>query len=185
MSADASGQAPDARAGEPAGPRGQAGEPSEEELRAAYEAELSRITSTDMIAQAVVSLLNIAARRLGPPAESQAPEGSGAGPGAQGADSARDLDQVRDAIDAVRALLDILERSIPAPELRSLREALSQLQLAYAREVQASGATPGAAGTGPGGEAPADGEGQPAAEGDSSSGVGPAESSGRLWVPGR
>ena len=40
-------------------------EPSEEELRAAYEAELSRITTTDVIAQAVVSLLNLGARRLG------------------------------------------------------------------------------------------------------------------------
>ena len=41
--------------------------PSEEELRAAYEAELARISATDMIAQATVSLLNIGARRMGPP----------------------------------------------------------------------------------------------------------------------
>jgi hypothetical protein len=208
MSADASGQEPDTaaggQAGEPADAGGQGGErghggpagepggtpgqesrpPSEEELRAAYEAELSRITSTDMIAQSVVSLLNIAARRLGPPAEAQAPEAAGAGPGAQGADSGRDLDQVRDAIDAVRALLDILERSIPAQELRSLRDALSQLQMAYAREIQASGESQGTAG-GPGGQAPAAGEGQPPAEGESSPGAGPAVSSGRLWVPGR
>src|SRR5439155_565236 len=53
------------------------GRPSDEELRAAYEAELSRITSVDMIAQAVVSLLSIGARRLGP----VGPEaGEGAGP---------------------------------------------------------------------------------------------------------
>ena len=49
-----------------AGPRQDAGQPSEEELRAAYEAELSRITTTDMMAQAAVSLLNLGARRLAP-----------------------------------------------------------------------------------------------------------------------
>jgi hypothetical protein len=170
--------------GEPGGAPG-SGQPSEEELRAAYEAELSRITSTDMIAQAVVSLLNIGARRLGPATDPQAPEGASAAPGAAG--SGRDLDQVRDAIDAVRALLEILERSIPAQELRSLREALSQLQMAYAREVQAAGppagTAPGDAGAGDQGPAGA-GEDAPAA-GEGSPGEGPAVSSGRLWVPGR
>jgi len=168
-----------ARAADPGAASGSA-QPSEEELRAAYEAELNRITSTDMIAQAVVSLLNIGARRLGGVAEPGAPEGAAAGSG-------RDLDQVRDAIDAVRALLDILERSIPGQELRSLRDALSQLQMAYAREVQASGQPGGAApgGAGPGDQGPAGGgEGAPA-QGESSPGEGPAVSSGRLWVPGR
>ncbi len=46
---------------------------------------------------------------------------------------------MRDAIDGVRALLAILERSIPQ-ELRPLRDALSQLQMAYAREVRRRGA---------------------------------------------
>ena len=64
--------------------------------RAAYEAELSRITSADMILQAAVSLLNLGGRRLG------------LAPGAEGE---RDLEQVRDAVDGVRALLGILERS--------------------------------------------------------------------------
>ncbi|HTC71661.1 MAG TPA: hypothetical protein VK655_02145, partial [Solirubrobacteraceae bacterium] len=90
------------------------GEPTEEELRAAYEAELSRLTTTDMIAQTAVSLLNLGARRLAPPSEDPARP------------SERDLDQARDAIDAVRALLEILERRIPQ-ELRPLREALSRL----------------------------------------------------------
>ncbi|MCW2968885.1 MAG: hypothetical protein JWO23_12 [Solirubrobacterales bacterium] len=181
MSEGASGPA-----GEPGPAPGQGpGEPSEEELRAAYEAELNRITSTDMIAQAVVSLLNIAARRLAPVSEPQAAEAGGAAPGAS-AGSERDLDQVRDSIDAVRALLDILERSIPAQELRSLRDALSQLQMAYAREVQAAGhpgdAPPaGAAATG---QRPSAGEQEAPDEGEGSPGAGPAQSSGRLWVPG-
>ena len=46
------------------GPPGTPGEPTEEELRGAYEAELSRITPADMMLQAAVSLLNIGARRL-------------------------------------------------------------------------------------------------------------------------
>ena len=170
------------------------GEPSEEELRAAYEAELSRITTTDMIAQATISLLNLGARKLAPAGEG-APEGAGG----------QDLEQVRDAIDATRALLEVLERRIPQ-ELPPLRDALSRLQMAYAQEVQrapaaasppqpgatagegadagGSSGTAGQAGEGagadggrePGGQSPAGAE-QPQ--------PGPAESSGRLWVPGK
>ncbi len=155
----------------PAGAPGAAGQPSEEELRAAYEAELSRVSTADIIAQTVVSLLNVGARRLGLGGEAQ---GEQAQP--------RDLEQVRDAIDAARALVAILERTIPQ-ELAPLRDALSRLQMAYAREVG-----PGAAEVPPtaAGEAPAPAPGAPAAEqpppGD---GPGPAEASGRLWVPGR
>jgi hypothetical protein len=164
-------------------------EPTEEEMRAAYEAELSRITSADMILQSAASLLNIGGLRLG-----LVPE----------ATVERDLEQVRDAIDAVRALLPILERHAPQ-QLGPLRDALSQLQMAYTRELQneasppappAAGATAGAGQTsapsapdGPAAEpaaeqppaaAPAKTEGSEGAEGP-----GPAESSGRLWVPGR
>jgi hypothetical protein len=174
---------------QPAGGDAQ-GQPSEEDrLRAAYEAELSRITSADMILQAAVSLLNLGGRRLG------------LVPGAEGE---RDLEQVRDAVDGVRALLGILERSAPAQELRPLRDALSQLQMAYAREAQAGAgpstqqergaekknepaapgkpdapATPGK----PGAPLAGDKSDTPAADGKP--GAGPAESSGRLWVPGR
>jgi hypothetical protein len=161
----------------------QQGEPTEEELRAAYEAELSQLTSTDVIAQAAVSLLNIGARRLAPPG------GEGAQADQPGSGQ-RDLAQARDAIDAVRALLEILERSIPQ-EIVPLRDALSRLQMAYAREV-APGAGAGAAGApgSPGADAPT-GEDTPAGipqtppaqEGQPS--PGPAEASGRLWVPGR
>jgi hypothetical protein len=169
------------------------GQPTEEELRAAYEAELSRITSTDMIAQATVSLLNIGARRLGLVADregaaaaeagAQAAQAGGAGDQA-GAGSGRDLEQVRDAIDGVKAMLEILERRIP-DELRSLRDALSQLQMAYAREVQAGGATTAPAPGGSGGQAhPAGAPKAPTGAGQEG-GPGPAESSGRLWIPGR
>jgi hypothetical protein len=191
------GSAPGDPSATASGPTGAAGaQPSEADRseigqRAAYEAELARITSTDMMLQAAVSLLNIGSYRLMPASASGAEAGAPAGAG-------RDLEQARDAIDGVRALLEILERRVPS-ELRPLRDALSQLQMAYAREVQAtggepgqggdqapsggdsgapSGGTPGASGGGSAGQGPApDDQGRP--------GPGPAESSGRLWVPGR
>jgi hypothetical protein len=154
-----------------------------------------------MMVQAAVSLLNIGGRRLGAPSAPAGAPGA-APPGQGGAGGERDLEQVRDAVDAVRALLDILDRSL-GKELAPLRDALSQLQMAYAREVQASGgetgpgagagsqdehdARPGAGsgeGAGDGGSA---GAGAPAEQGPETGGKrpGPAESSGRLWVPGR
>jgi hypothetical protein len=178
LSADPTGAQPSGPAAGPA--EGSGGGPSEEELRKAYEAELSRITTTDMMAQAAVSLLNLGARRL---------------------EAERDLEQVRDAIDGVRSLLGILERRI-GQDLGPLRDALAQLQMAYAREVQAgatggqsdgpaSGQGPGEGGADEGGGAPP--EGGSRGPGGSAGGdqgppsgrrPGPAESSGRLWVPG-
>jgi hypothetical protein len=133
-------------------------QPTEEELRAAYEAELSRVTSADMILQTVASLLNIGGLRLGLVPEAKVE---------------RDLEQVHDAIDGVRALLPILERRSSQEQLRALRDALAQLQMAYTREVQT------------GAPAPQPAEQPPPAPKESPSGPGPAESSGRLWVPGR
>ncbi|HST55264.1 MAG TPA: hypothetical protein VLJ42_05130 [Solirubrobacteraceae bacterium] len=187
------------------GQDGPEGQPSEAELRAAYEAQLSRITSADVILQTIVTLLNLGGRRLG----------FGAPAGA--ADAERDLDQARDAVEGVRALLPIVERMAPE-ELRPLREALSQLQLAYARETQGAAGTAAQAGAhahadadahahadanaeaaptaaatpAPGAGSQAAGGQQPApsapASGDDPNEPdkpGPAESSGRLWVPGR
>jgi hypothetical protein len=134
--------------------------PTEEELRAAYEAELSRITSAEMILQTAVSLLNLGGHRLGL---------------AGGEQAQRDLEQVRDAIDGVRGLMPVLERRMPN-EIRPLRDALAQLQMAFARETAPKPA--GEAGPQPAGEAP-----EPEApEPDK---PGPAQASGRLWVPGR
>jgi hypothetical protein len=175
----------------PSDPGQAPGQPTEEELRAAYEAELSRITTTDMIAQATVSLLNLGARRLGPSphpappsatAQPDTPDTPGAGEQAAG----RDLEQARDAIDAARALLGILERTLPQ-EVKPLRDALAQLQMAYAREIQTAPAKPR---PGPVAGAAAPSQGTPAgqqAEPDGkspASGPGPAQASGRLWVPG-
>lgn len=154
--------------------------PSEQELRAAYEAELSRITSADLILQTAASLLNLGARRLG---LTGAPAG---------AEAPRDLEQVRDAIDGVRALMPILERRFEqAGESAPLRDALSQLQMAYAREMQRGGGEqtpagePAAATASPQAGADAPGPGTETQQPGQSRPPGPAEASGRLWVPGR
>ncbi len=92
-------------------------EPGEDELRAAWEEQLRRLTPADVIVQTVVSLINLAGRRLGL-----------AGPDA----GERDLEQARDGIDGARALLPVLERREAPQTLAPLREALSALQLEYA-----------------------------------------------------
>jgi len=127
---------------------------SEEELRAAYEEELARIRVDDVLIQTVVSLLNLAARRAGLTGEP---------------DEQADWEQVRMAIEATRALLPLVEPTL-GPDAGQVRDALSQLQLAYARS--------GAAAPAP--EATAGDPGAASKPGDPDSAV----SSGRLWVPG-
>jgi len=141
-------------------------EPSEEELRAALEAELKRITVDDVLLQTTVSLVNVGGRRAGL---------------VPGSEDERDLDQVEAAIDAVGALLPLLEKRGEAAELAPIRDALSRLQMAYTqlRGQEAPGgegetAEPGAEPAPPPPGAPPAGE----------SG-GPPPSSGRLWVPGQ
>jgi hypothetical protein len=153
------------------------GEPSEAELQAAYEAELSRISSAEVMLQATVSLLNIGRLRLGA-------RGAQAAEGESGGARGSDLEQVRDAIDGARALLGVLDRRFDK-ELAPLRDALSQLQFAYAREAGAAGAQGAASKPG---EQQGPEEGGSAGEGEDKPkppGPGPAEASGRLWVPGR
>jgi hypothetical protein len=138
-------------------------QPTEEELRAAYEAELKRIRVEDVLVQTLVSLLNLGGRKAGL---------------APGTEDERDLEQVRKAIDGVRALLPLVEAEL-GPDAGQLREALSQLQMAYAR---LSGQQPEeGGGEGGGGE----GGGQERPEPSEKEGPGPAQQSGRLWVPGQ
>jgi hypothetical protein len=141
--------------------------PSEEELRAAYEAELKRLRVEDVLVQTVVSLLNLGGRKAGL---------------VPGSEDERDLEQVRQAVEGVRALLPLTQEAL-GPDARQLEEALSQLQLAYAKQASSSGG--GAAPPAPGAPAGArEGAGEDAAGADPSK-PGPAQSSGRLWVPGR
>ena len=125
-----------------AGPGGEGREPDEAELRAAWEEQLRRLTPADVIVQAVVSLISLAGRRLG------------VEPGTEGE---RDLEQVRDAIDGARGLMPVLERREDGASLRSLRDALSALQLEYVR--MSGGGEAGPPDGGAGGEPPQGGGG--------------------------
>jgi hypothetical protein len=149
-------------------PQGQGGRaPTEDELRAAYEAELKRIRVDDIIVQTLVSLLNLGGRR------------AGLAPGTEGE---RDLGQVRTAIEGVRALLPLVQEQLGA-EASTLREALSQLQMAYA-QLSGQGA-PEDARPEPEGPGAAEPEAERPAEPQPEPGPGPAQRSGRLWIPGQ
>jgi hypothetical protein len=176
--------------GDPGGARQR--EPTEEELRAAYEAEIKQVRVEHVLLEQIVTLVNLGMRRTGL---------------APGTESERDAGQVRVSIEAVRALLPLLEQSAPQ-QVGPIREALSQLQLAFVRIGGAAAPSGGHAAAGaPGAEGAPEQEpsrpgqedaeerarqepapGQPGAQ-EPSPGkpgeAGPAQRSGRLWVPGQ
>jgi hypothetical protein len=131
---------------------------TEEQLRA-IEEQMAKLTPDDIMLDALVSLINLGARKARP----DLPPGEAEG---------RDLGQARQAIDGARALLGQVEPR-HAAELGQVREALSQLQMVF---VQLSGAPKADA-------PPAGGEEKPPEEAKPGE-PGPAQRSGRLWVPG-
>jgi hypothetical protein len=180
-------------------------EPSEEELQAAYEAEIKRLRVEQVLLEQVVSLVNLGMRRTGL---------------TPGTEDEQDVGQVRLAIEAVRALLPLLENA-GAPQVGAIRDALSQLQLAFVRlggspDAGAAPSFPGAGapgagapgagagapgagagarsagagaapsgGPGPGQAPPAGAQPQPQPEAPKPGEAGPAQRSGRLWIPGQ
>lgn len=96
---------------------GQGHQPTEEELRAAFEEQMRRITVPDVLVQTAVTLVNLGSQKL---AEDH------------------DLEQTRAAIEAARALLPLLPDEVQTP----LKDALSQLQMAFVRESQDPGGAP-------------------------------------------
>jgi len=127
----------------PGGPGQEEPELTEEQLEylRQMEEEMKRVRIQDVVAQSTVSILNLAARRIAKEDE-------------------RDLEQGRVGIEAVRALVDLLEPDAQ----REVRNALSQLQVMYAQEAGTD--VPPASG---GGSPP------PPAQGPGGSG---------LWTPG-
>jgi hypothetical protein len=133
---------------------------TEEELRQ-LEAEMERISVDDVLIQTTVTLLNLAARKAGLGA-----------PGQSGPAATADWEQVRQAIEGARALLPLLE-SRHEEQLGPVRDTLSRLQMVYAQQAGGKPAAPREQGA----EAP----GGP----EETEGPGPAQSSGRLWIPGQ
>jgi hypothetical protein len=94
-------------------------QPSEEELRAALEEQMKKITVADVLLQTVVTLINLSGRRLTMEEE-------------------KDLEQARLGIEAVRALLPLC----PEDQVGPIKDALSQLQMLFARETRQPGDAP-------------------------------------------
>jgi hypothetical protein len=136
-------------------------EPTEDELRAAYEQQLKEIKVDDVLVQTVLSLINLGSLR------------AGVVPGNEGE---ADPQQLRQAIEGVRALLPLVEPAL-GPDARQIRDAVSRLQMEYARLAGAGAPQADAEQPAPDAEQ----EPPPATPGE----PGPAQSSGRLWVPGR
>ena len=125
-------------------------QPSEEELRAHLEEQLRQVRVEDLLVESAASIVNLTVRRIAKPDE-------------------QDLEQARIGIEAVRALVDLVEGEVAG----QIRSALSDLQLLYARAsrgepLEGPPAEEGAAAPPPPAEEPKSGEPPP-----------------KLWTPGR
>ena len=85
---------------------------SEQELIAELQAELDRLKVSDLLLQTVYTISSLGYHRL-----------SG---------DNKDLDQARLAIEALKALLPVLEGAVPEEATRDFRQVLVNMQLAYA-----------------------------------------------------
>ncbi len=130
-------------------------QPSEEEMRAALEEQMRQIRVEDVILQTIATLINLAGRRLG----------------LAGDPEEKDFAQAKLAIDGARALAPMCPPEQDAP----VKEALSQLQMAYVQETQGTDAA-ASAGPAPAGEEPAP---QPSPEDDER-----AKARSKIWTPG-
>ena len=103
----------------------------EEELRRRIEEQLRKVRIQDLLLESVVSIANLTARRITKEDE-------------------RDLEQARVGIDAMTAVVDLLE---PEPG-KQVRNAISELQVLYAKHAQGGGEAPPGEGEGPRPEPP-------------------------------
>lgn len=87
----------------------------EQRLIEEIQAELAKLKVSDLLLQTLYSVSSLGYHRLG----------------AEG----RDLEQARLAIEALRALVRVLEGSVAEDALRDFNQVLANLQLAYASAV--------------------------------------------------
>jgi hypothetical protein len=126
-------------------------------MRAAFEEEMKRIRVEDVILQTAVTLVNLAARKLGLAAQ----------PG-EDVSEEQDVGQAKLAIEGVRALLPLC----PAEQAEQIQPALSQLQMAFVQITGGTGEAPG-----PGGETEQPAQGESAEEQER------AKARAKLWTP--
>ena len=90
-------------------------EPSQEELLARIEEEVSKLKVADVLIQTVFTVSSLGYRSLG--------------------EEHRDLDQAKLAIDALRALVPVMKDALPAEVTGDLDQLIANMQLAYAKAV--------------------------------------------------
>ena len=96
--------------------------PTDEELMKQLEEELQKLQVSDLLVQTLYSVSSLGFRKL--------------------SEDDRDLDQARLAIEALRALLPVLEGSVGDELVRDFKQVTSNLQLAYAEAAKGkNGAT--------------------------------------------
>lgn len=128
--------------------------PEQEQMLQQMEEEMRRVRVQDLVAQSVVSIINLAYRRIAKEDE-------------------RDLEQARVGIEAVRGMVGALDEE----SQHEIRNALSQLQMLYAQQSgEGGGGSGGGAGPGPG-------EGTPPGGGGAGGGTS-EKAPPRLWTPG-
>jgi hypothetical protein len=88
--------------------------PSERELLEQLEAELKKLKVVDVLAQTIYTVSSLGWRRLA-------------------AGEERNLDEARLAIEALKALLPVLETTLPAEAMRDFNQVVANMQLAYAK----------------------------------------------------
>jgi predicted nucleic acid-binding protein len=86
--------------------------PSDEQLVQQLEEELKKLKVSDLLVQTLYTVSSLGYRRL--------------------SEEGRDLDQARLAIEALRALLPVLEGSATEELIRDFKQVTANLQLAYA-----------------------------------------------------
>jgi hypothetical protein len=94
----------------------------EQELIEQLQAELNKLKVSDLLLQTLYTVSSLGYQRI-----------SGEG---------RDLDQARLAIEALKALLPVLEGQVSADALRDFNQVLTNMQLAYASAVGEEQAKP-------------------------------------------
>jgi hypothetical protein len=94
------------------------GAPSEAELLEQLETELKKLKVADVLVQTVFTVSSLGYRRL--------------------SEEDRDLDQARLAIEALRALVPLLDDAVSEEISRDLEQMVANMQLAYAKAVAGS-----------------------------------------------
>ena len=94
--------------------------PDDEELLKQVEEELKRLKVADLLVQTLYTVSSLGYRKL--------------------SEEDRDLEQAGLAIEALRALVPVLEGAVGEEVLRDFKQVTSNLQLAYADAAQGKGA---------------------------------------------